>query len=411
MITGDTNFHSTNEDYQARAKKQMDKCLASGKITGDDAKYISGFIAETKATSQISSGRAYKLQYLLIGWRDFISEFKTLDTNDVFCGIENIKSAKKPDGSPKYKSVTVTDHIKILKRFLGWMAENHYANPNLNLAKLSKIKSPGYRSLKTAEMMLTADEVTRLIECADNPRDRCFVALLYESACRIGELGVMKWNQIKFTGINAILNTNEKTGCARFIPVFMAVEYLKAWHDSYPGGKPDPEDHVFVNLNSKEPLVYRTYGYMLADLAKKAEIEKHFSPHTLRHTRISHLLQAGYSESSIRLVAWGSLSSNMLANYAHITNSDVENEYYERLGITPIDKTEETNSLEARQCNYCKTLCSPLSNFCHKCGQPLNQSSALAINEVQNFVESEFSNADEIRLKKLILEMKASGEL
>jgi integrase len=78
--------------------------------------------------------------------------------------------------------VTQGDYIKTLKRFLTWMQENEYSSPDLNISKLNKIKSPGYRSLKTAEMILTPDEITRLIEATDNARDRCFVAILYESA-------------------------------------------------------------------------------------------------------------------------------------------------------------------------------------------------------------------------------------
>ncbi len=161
------------------------------------------------------------------------------------------------------------------------MQENEYSSPDLNISKLNKIKSPGYRSLKTAEMILTPDEITRLIEATDNARDRCFVAILYESACRIGELGVMKWNQVKFTPVNAIISTSEKTGKGRFIPIFMGVEYLKKWYDSYPGGTPGPGDYVFVNFKTREPMTYRAYAYMLEKLADTAGLEKAFiPPHT-----------------------------------------------------------------------------------------------------------------------------------
>lgn len=406
MITGDTTFHVTSEKYRENADRQIIESIASGRITPEDASLITEFISELKATAQISAGRAYKLQYLVVGWRSFLPPFKEVDTKAAHKGIEKIKTAKGEDGTPLYKTVTQSDYIKTLKRFLTWMEENDHAHPDLNLAKLKKIKSPGYRSLKTAEQILTPDEIKRLIEATDNTRDRCFVALLYESACRIGELGVMKWDQVKFTDVNVVLNTAEKTGKGRFIPIFMAVEYLKRWYDDYPGGTPGPDDHVFVNLKSKDPLVYRTYAYMLEKTAKAAGIEKVFTPHTLRHSRITHLLKSGYSESTIKKVAWGSLSSNMLANYAHLTDDDIESEYCERLGILKVDRTAEAATLEPKQCPVCKTLCSPMSNFCNKCGKPLTVEAAAEVETDEKFIEQQFSPDDMDMLRKLLTKMK-----
>lgn len=410
MITGDTNFHLTSEGYREYADRQIKEGVLTGRITSDDADLITEFIDELKATASISAGRAYKLQYLIVGWRSFLPPFKEVDTKAVHQGIDKIKNAKGEDGDPLYKTVTQGDYIKTLKRFLTWMEENDYAHPDLNLAKLKKIKSPGYRSLKTAEMILTPDEITKLIEATTNTRDRCFVALLYESACRIGELGIMKWNQVKFTDVNAIINTAEKTGKGRFIPIFMGVEYLKKWVDDYPGGTPGPDDYVFVNLKSRDPLVYRTYGYMLQKIADDAGIEKKFSPHTMRHSRITHLLKSGYSESTIKKVCWGSLSSNMLANYAHLTDDDIESEYCERLGILKVDRTAELNTLEPQQCHSCMSLCSPLSNFCSKCGKPLNEKARESGETTKRMAESMISN-DENLIREVFLRMKEKGEI
>ena len=166
--------------------------------------------------------------------------------------------------------------------------------------------------------------------------------------------------------------------------------------------KPGPDDYVFVNFKSREPLVYRTCGYMLQHIADVTEIDKKFSPHIVRHNRITHLLKSGYSESTIKKVAWGSLSSNMLANYAHLTDDDIESEYCERLGILKVDRTDETALLEPRQCQYCKSLCSPLSNFCNRCGKPLTKDAVMEIEEVQRLVEEEFSPTDEDRIRKLL---------
>jgi hypothetical protein len=82
------------------ADRQISKALQDGRITPEDAELISEFINELKATVQISAGRAYKLQYLLVGWRSFLPPFRDVDTKSVLEGIERIKTAKTDKGTP-----------------------------------------------------------------------------------------------------------------------------------------------------------------------------------------------------------------------------------------------------------------------------------------------------------------------
>ena len=64
MITRDTNFHVTSENYRKYADRQIIEAIEAGRITPDDAALISEFIFEQKAFAQISAGRVGKLKYL-----------------------------------------------------------------------------------------------------------------------------------------------------------------------------------------------------------------------------------------------------------------------------------------------------------------------------------------------------------
>jgi len=389
MITGDTKFHITNEKLKEISDRQISESISTGRISPDDAALITEFLQELRAVSQISLGRFYKLQCLLVAWRDNIPEYRSLDTSAVFSAIETIKTIKGNTGGPKYSPSTQTDYIKTLKRFLSWMSENGYANSNLNLAKIAKVKSPGYKTTKTAEMMLTPHEIKDLIEAATNLRDKLLISLLYETGCRVGELGTMIWQQIKFSEQTATLNTDAKTGKGRLIPVVYSVTYLKDWKNNYPKGEPRPEDYLFVNLQSCEPLQYRSISKMLTIAAERGGIQKHFSPHTLRHSRITHLLRAGLSESAIKRMMWGSLSSNMLANYAHLTDEDLENEYCELLGIIRVER-EEDKSLEPRQCHTpgCGCVCPASFTFCPRCGGALTKEAAEELSDLKKEIHA-----------------------
>ena len=84
---------------------------------------------------------------------------------------------------------------------------------------------------------------------------------------------------------------------------------------------------------------------------------------------------------------WGSLSSNMISVYAHLSNRDVDAEVLERNGIHVAHK-EPANIVPVHQCPHCHSINGPTSNFCHVCGRPLNATATASQKEVMKFIES-----------------------
>ena len=54
------------------------------------------------------------------------------------------------------------------------------------------------------EELLTEEEVKRLAEAAENPRDRDFILTLYESGCRVGELISLRLKHVQFDNYGAV---------------------------------------------------------------------------------------------------------------------------------------------------------------------------------------------------------------
>jgi hypothetical protein len=122
---------------------------------------------------------------------------------------------------------------------------------------------------------------------------------------------------------------------------------------------------------------YRNFSYrgvvqMMESTAKRAGITKHVHPHIFRHTRITDLMREGISEQTIKMFAWGTVTTEMLKVYAHLVPSDAENEMLNKYGIqTKNQRGGFPKVATPIQCTRCYVM-NPVSNyFCGTCGAPL----------------------------------------
>ena len=165
----------------------------------------------------------------------------------------------------------------------------------------------------------------------------------------------------------------------------MAREYLSTWHDDYPF-MPEGKSLVFLTSRGR-PLQYAGVAKQIREIAERVNIRKNITPHLFRHSRITHLLQQGYSIQTIKLMMWGSLSTDMISVYAHLSSRDVDAEVLERNGIH-VPHQKPVNTVPVHQCPHCHSINGPTSNFCHVCGRPLNAAATASQKEVMEFIES-----------------------
>ncbi len=396
-----SRFHKTSEQARTYMNHSIDKALADGRITPTDADLIREFIAEARATAHISNDRAFKIAYTLIGWRQFVGPFSNLTTPAIFAGMDELDMATKGDGSPRYTANTMADYKNFMKRFATWLHENGYA-PEIRVEKVRKIRTAAYDgATKTAEMMLSPDEVRAMIEACTNSRDRAIVSVLYEGAFRIGELATLRWGQVKFSEWHCSITVSFKTKKPRTIPIIMARPYLVQWRNDYPVSFAE-DGYVFLTEGQHRQLQYAGITKQLKKIAKRAGIEKHVTPHLLRHSRITNLVKAGTNESIIKKIAWGSLSTKMMGTYLHLADADVENEMARMAGIEPPTKKRSRAGLEPRQCPRCFRINAPTDRFC-PCGLELT---AEAVEEKKSAMEQiwsdpEFRSACEDAVRRL----------
>jgi|WetSurMetagenome_2_1015567.scaffolds.fasta_scaffold154694_1 integrase/recombinase XerD len=362
----DAHFHSMRSEH---ASSSIQKGLDKGILTEKDVSLIRDFIATQESCNNISLARTNKLVFTLVGWRRFIGPFDQLTIQEVYSGVSTLKTAKSERGTP-FKQNTLRDFVSILKQFLFWMTENGYLD--IPESKLRKLKTPSKDMMtKVAGDLLTPDEITSMVAACNRSMDRAVIMMLYEGGFRIGEIGALRWNDLKFDQFGVVANVNFKTEKPRYIRLIMAREHLAKWKNDYPF-TPEGDALVFIT-ERKTPLTHASIQKQLTRIADRVGIEKHITPHVFRHSRITHMVQQGVQESVIKQMMWGNISTGMFQTYAHLSGTDIDQEMMKLYGITNGGKKFEHPRLEPRQCDSCDTVNAPTSNFCSTCGKPLTE--------------------------------------
>jgi len=385
-----TAFHSSDEQYKQYAARSIDKALSDGRLTTKDAKFVKEFLAEVNIQNNLSAKRRFKLASNLITALSFLpSSVTEWDLNDVYEGFDSLQNAtKKIDSSrgragEEYSVNTRADLVRILKRFVLWMIDSGYLS--LNAEKIKKVRVPGYEPKAGGdESCLSGEEIIKLINQPKTIRYRSFISILYESGCRIHELAELRWKDVDWQVWGCTITTRGKTGRERRIPIIIYREHLAKWRSEHPEPE-NPDAHVFLNLHNK-PLKYQNVVKYLKKFARDAGIKKPFTPHMMRHTRITDVLRNGMSETLAKKIYWGNLTTDMIKVYAHLTDDDARNEMARLAGVD-IEDRESDNTLKPIQCGSCTATMPPGSRFCGRCGMPLTRQAIKDVKTAERVVE------------------------
>ena len=364
----DSRFHSNNTSQSIKA---LERYQEKGVITQDDAHLIDEYLVKRKADKDLSQGRVTKILWTLLSWRRFVPPFRQNTIIDIYKGIDLVKNGtqKGPgDASEPYSKNFVYDTVTIVKPFYVWMIEAGYSP--LKEKDILALKRPKRDLMtKTVADILTEEEIKKMVRACESVRDRAILMLLYDGGFRIGELGKLTWGQISFDSYGVVINVDEKTGKPRYVRLLAATPYLAKWKDDYPF-EPVGNNLVFVT-HRKMALAYNAIYRQIKRIAERAGIQKNVHPHIFRHTRITNMIEKGIPESVIKSMMWGSLTTDMFACYAHLSNHSIDNALLEQAGIKRAEPTEKTDVLAPRQCPKCYIINGPTQNFCGSCGMPL----------------------------------------
>jgi integrase/recombinase XerC len=182
------------------------------------------------------------------------------------------------------------------------------------------VKSPKLR--RDLPDVLTIPEVTALLDAPDaskplGVRDRALLEALYSSGIRAAELAGLRMRDVDLVGgTMTVLGKRQKERIA-YLGNY-AVDALKAYFDVRPGIGHPSHDRVFVNARGG-PLTTRSVQRIVERYVRQAlPGRREVSPHTLRHTFATHMLNGGADLRVVQeLLGHESLSSTQI--YTHVS--------------------------------------------------------------------------------------------
>lgn len=281
-------------DYIIELKtiKQRDKDTTVNSYSEDIYKYL-----EYMESKNISSA-------LDISYNNLLDYLKYLDDN-------------------KYEVSSVARKIVSIKVFHKYLSENY------NVVDIStKINTPRfYRKLPN---ILTIEEVDNLLDIKlDTPfdyRNKAMLELMYSSGLRVSELINLELSDIDLN--NNYVRCFGKGSKERIVPVgeysskYLSI-YINEYRDSMK--KSYYTEKIFLNNHGKE-MTRQGFFKIIKKIAKDKDINKNITPHMLRHSFATHLLNNGADLRTIQeMLGHSSISTTQI--YTNVTNDILKENY------------------------------------------------------------------------------------
>ena len=310
----ENRFYHKDSSFIENRAREISRAMKENRITADDALLIGEFVAGASRTNRLAPAGSYKMVNTLIGLRRFIGPYRDNTVADINEGMERIRNFG-------LKQTTMADYMKMLKRFCIWLAENGYGRSDEKALRKITIERPKAAAMD-AESFISEDEVGKMLAACRRSNDRALIMMLYEGAFRIGELGKLKWGQVKLNEHNVIVHVADTYGRYRLIPLYKSMDLIHAWSRDYPGGF-TPDDYVFITRSGMQ-LQYMGVSHRINRIGERAGIGKHLTPQMFRQSAIANMIRDGVPETIIKKMCWGTDGTEMFKKYAHLVHNDVE---------------------------------------------------------------------------------------
>jgi len=335
----------------------------------------------------LTAGRIAKYLNHLSGISRLIGKgFREANKDDIIGLVRSIES--RP-----YSAWTKHDYRVVIKRFYQWIR---------NCDEDSKEYPPEVKWVKTTmcngnhklpEELWSEEEVRKLVEAADHPRNKALIFMLYESGCRVGEISSLRIRCIRFDNYGAVITVSGKTGMRR-VRLVSSVPALSAWLDIHPG-RNDTDSPVWTGIGTKSRnkiIDYRTISAVLKNAAIKSGVRKKANPHIFRHSRATFLANH-ITEAQLKEMFGWTQGSNMAAIYVHMSGRDTDNAILKLNGLGGDERKNEESMLKPVKCPRCEFVNGATSKFCNRCAAPLDIQTALSIEEKTNGLAQSFAHA------------------
>ena len=241
-----------------------------------------------------------------------------------------------------YSKSTTARKLATLRSFYKFLVRRNYIDSN----PVATVKTP--KQEKKLPKFLEYEEVQRLLNAPPvnnwlGARDRAILEVLYSTGMRVSELVALNMEDIDFLG--EVIHIRGKGKKERIAPIgssaLQAIQHYIEFRNRRMAndGNFDPKV-LFANKHGKR-LSVRSVRRKMDKYLKEAGLDPSISPHTLRHSFATHMLNNGADLRSVQeLLGHQSLSTTQV--YTHLTTSRIK-EVYD--GAHPRDTMGDQNSV------------------------------------------------------------------
>ena len=260
---------------------------------------------------------------------DFLSlkEIKDISTTSDVTIVSFITALKKN----RLSNRSIARNVTSIKMFYKFLTENHYITKNpaliIETAK-GETKLPQVLSIAEVELLLQKPDRNTV----RGLRDAALLELLYATGLRVSELISLPVNNLNLEA--GYLIAYGKGSKERLVPIGEVA--LNAIREYLTNGRPTllgngQSHYLFLTRNGK-PFTRQGFWKLIKEYAFSAGIQKNISPHTLRHSFASHLLERGADLRSVQMML-GHVDISTTQIYTHVTTErlkKIHNQYHPR---------------------------------------------------------------------------------
>jgi integrase/recombinase XerC len=252
-----------------------------------------------------------------------------LDLNElmVHADVEDARGFLVMLNEKAYSKATVARKLATLRSFYKYLIRSGHIESN----PLSSVRTP--KQEKKLPRFLEYEEVKTLLETPplDNwlgARDRAILEVLYSTGIRVSELVALNMDDIDFLG--EVLHVRGKGKKERIAPIsssaLQTIQHYMEFRNKRSQNNENFDVRVlFVNKHGRR-LSTRSVRRKMDKYLKIAGLDPNISPHTLRHSFATHMLNNGADLRSVQeLLGHQSLSTTQV--YTHLTTSKLKEVY------------------------------------------------------------------------------------
>jgi integrase/recombinase XerD len=292
--------------------------------------FIEQFLEMMLAERGIAKNSLLSYRRDLLDFRCFLTKHKFQELEVKDSDISNFIKDLAKDG---LSARSINRKISTLKTYFTFLISENHTEYNPALI----VDLPKYRA-KLPEFLSINDIRILLESCAedkspDGIRLNAMVHLLYASGMRVSELVSLKLTDItcgnNFSQIRKSFLIKGKGGKERIVVINKQAqgsleEYLKVRSNFYDGKNPKSKNYFFVSQSAQGHMTRQNFALLLKKIAINSGLDPDcISPHALRHSFASHLLEGGADLRVIQeLLGHSDISTTQI--YTHVQTSHLK---------------------------------------------------------------------------------------